>query len=218
MNVSLIGESSNLSKKLINVIGRNKVTTFGRSENADIQFDAEDFSIESIQRVFKENYEVYIFNIGFLQPKRIVDQTESEVIKSLSINALFIIKSCEYILNNNENARIFIIGSESGRKGSFDTSYFLSKAMLRAYVRQRALKKKDQQLILISPSTIEDSRMTSEREDRDVVDRYRREHPKGCFLYNDELVNYLTDIISNKSTYLTNCEIEINGGKFARMS
>ena len=43
---------------------------------------------------------------------------------------------------NNEgyrNARIIIMGSESGRKGSFDTTYFISKAMLRSYVRQRFL-------------------------------------------------------------------------------
>lgn len=216
--VALIGNSSILSKLIAKSLIDYSVFTFGRNEiESDIVFNAIDIETSTIKKVFKDFYDVYIFNIGVLIPKNIVEQNADEIYNSLSINAIFIIKSCEYILSNNKNARIFIVGSESGRKGSFDTTYFLAKSMLRAYVRQRMLKSPDQQLLLLSPSTIEDSKMTQERTDVERVNQYRQLHPKGRFLFCDEVVLYLSDIIKNPSTYLSNTEIEINGGKFSRM-
>ena len=164
MNIALVGASSLLSKCLINNLSRESITTYGR-QNADIIFDAENIETALIESLFDKDYDVYIFNLGYLQAKRIKDQSSSNIIKSLSINALFTIKSCEFIFDNNPKARIFIIGSESGKKGSFDTSYFLAKSMLRAYTKERKLSFEDQQLLLVSPSTIEDGKMTSSRSD-----------------------------------------------------
>jgi short-subunit dehydrogenase len=215
---ALIGCSSKLSQCLLGRLPNDSVITFGRKHSSpNIIFNAEDVSTSYIKSLFSSNYDNYIFNIGFLQAKNILEQTADEICTSMSINAIFIIKSCEHIFKTNSRARIFIIGSESGRKGSFDTTYFLSKAMLRSYVRQRSLNSPEQQLLLISPSTIEDSRMTEEREDKDRLSHYRDIHPKQRFLSSDELAGYIAEIITNPSTYLCNTEIEINGGKFARM-
>jgi NAD(P)-dependent dehydrogenase (short-subunit alcohol dehydrogenase family) len=123
----------------------------------------------------------------------------------------------EYILNNNTGARIVIIGSESGKKGSFDTVYFLSKCALRGYVRERKVGE-NQQIVLISPSTIEDSRMTQNRKDLDRLNSYKSSHPKKRFLYMEEIAKLLASLLLEQTSYITNCEIEINGGKFARMS
>ena len=216
--IALIGKGSKLSQCLVERFPLGSVVTFGREHSApNIIFNAEDISTSYIKSLFSSQYDSYIFNIGFLQAKNILEQSVDEIYSSMSINGLFIIKSCEYILNSNTKARIFIIGSESGRKGSFDTTYFLSKTMLRSYVRQRNLNYPEQQLLLISPSTIEDSRMTEERDDKDRLSHYRDTHPKKRFLLSDELAGYISEIISNPSTYLCNTEIEINGGKFTRM-
>jgi hypothetical protein len=219
VKVALIGNSSNLSKTIIKKLENHDVVTFGRDPMvSNVIFDAENIDTDYISMIFSESYDVYIFNIGYMQPKNIIDQTGVDIIKSITINAIFIVKACEYILMSNRKSRIFIIGSESGRKGSYDTSYFMGKSILRSYVRQRFLNYADQQLLLISPSTIEDSRMTQERKDMERVNYYRSSHPKNRFLMNEELSKYLVDIINNDSTYLCNTEIEINGGKFSRLN
>jgi short-subunit dehydrogenase len=217
MNIAVVGASSLVSQGIINEFRNESVTTYGRT-SADIFFDAENIETSNIEFLFKKNYDVYVFNLGFLQPKRIKDQSSSDVLKSLSINALFTIKSCEYIFENNLKARVFIIGSESGKKGSFDTSYFLSKSMLRAYTKERKLISENQQLLLVSPSTIEDGKMTSSRNDTKTLELYKKNHPKKRFLDSSEVANLLCDLIKSPSTYLCNTEIELNGGKFSRMA
>ena len=216
MNIAVIGASSLLSQELIRRLTDESVVTFGR-DKADVSFDAENIEKDNIEGLFSQPYDVYIFNLGFLQSKRILNQSSSMIFKSLSINALLTIRSCEYIFDINPKARVFIIGSESGKKGSFDTSYFLAKSMLRAYVKERRLAFKNQQLLLVSPSTIEDGRMTSSRSDLGTLESYKKNHPKNRFLYSFEVADLLYDLLKNSSTYLCNTEIELNGGKFSRM-
>lgn len=216
--VAIIGSSSYLSKEIKSELKDFLVTDFGRKvEYKKNRIDVTNISASYIEKVFFDNYDIYIFNLGLILPKNIVELSEKEIFNSLKINALFTICSCEHILRSNDNARIFIIGSESGRKGSYDTTYFLSKTMLRSYVKQRYLHSQEQQILLISPSTIGDSKMTLSRDDKERLDAYALEHPKGSFVSNKEISMYLSDIIKNESTYLSNTEIEINGGKFARM-
>ncbi|WP_295900297.1 SDR family oxidoreductase [uncultured Vibrio sp.] len=217
MKVAIFGASSRLSIELMNRLSELDVTSYGRSAG-DVFFDAEDISLLAMEKLFKSRQDVYIFNLGLLQGVRILDQTTDDMYKSLCVNALFSIKSCEYILKHNPNARIFIIGSESGKKGSYDTSYFLAKSMLRAYVKERKLSSPNQQLLLISPSTIEDGKMTTDRTDIELLSNYKEAHPKKRFLSSEEVSNFIYDIITNESTYLCNTEIELNGGKFARMA
>ena len=217
MKIAIIGSSSKLALGLVEQLKEHEITTYGRGK-ADVHFDAEDISDTAIKNLFNVNYDAYIFNIGFIQNKRILEQTKSQIIKSFCINALFTIKSSEYILQYNSVARIFIIGSESGKKGSFDTSYFLAKSMLRAYTTERRLSSPEQQLLLISPSTISDGKMTSNRTDYNNLTMYKKQHPKQRFLDSIEVSKIVSDIIINESTYLCNTEIELNGGKFARMN
>lgn len=216
--VAIIGSSSYLSKEIKNELTGFNVIEFGREVECNKnRIDVTNISSLYIKEIFSYNYNIYIFNLGLILPKNIIELSENEIFDSLKINALFTICSCEYILKSNNKARIFIIGSESGRKGSFDTTYFLSKTMLRSYVKQRYLLSPEQQILLVSPSTISDSKMTLSRDDKTRLENYALEHPKGCFVSNKEISRYLCDIIKNNSTYFSNTEIEINGGKFARM-
>ena len=92
--------------------------------------------------------------------------------------------------------------------------------MLYLFFFKNALKQRrvriNHQLLLISPSKVEDLGMTERRNDVERLDQYMKNHPKKRFI--NSMV--LTDLIVNifKSTkYLTNEEICIDGGKFSQM-
>ncbi|HHY0523989.1 TPA: SDR family oxidoreductase [Vibrio parahaemolyticus] len=212
----IIGSSSTISRELeLNLRENFRITMAGRGENKF--FDANEISNESIEKLFDKKYDKYIFNIGLIYPKRILNQTTDEITSSVNVNLLFIVKACEYILETNPNASIFIIGSESGKKGSFDTTYFLTKAALRAYVKERAISHPNQSIVLFSPSTIVDAGMTTRRQDKNRLDEYQREHPKQRFLTSQEVSRCISAFLSDEFSYISNTEIEINGGKFSRM-
>ncbi|MCG9629168.1 hypothetical protein L1D34_30835, partial [Vibrio mediterranei] len=180
-SIAIIGSSSNLSIKIKQMLIDFEIKLYGRKEEKPL--NVLNLSTENIiDELNISEHDIYIFNLGKIIPEKISTQTEEEIIESLKVNALFTIKASELILERNQSARIIIIGSESGRKGSFDTTYFLSKSMLRAYVKQRYLFSTEQQLVLISPSTISDSRMTMDREDKARLSEYESEHPKKRFI------------------------------------
>ena len=212
-NIILVGSSSILNNKL-KVLGHT-ISSFGR--NTTPKFDLTESFIESYYEVIPLDEKNYVINVGVLNKMNILDYSKEQAWSSINVNCLSIVRLCEYILKYNEYARIIIVGSESGRKGSYDTVYFLAKAAIRAYVRQRYLFYPDQQLILVSPSTIIDGGMTQRRKDKDRLDEYQYQHPKKKFLNMKDLAEMISSIINLNNTYLTNTEIEFNGGKFSRM-
>jgi len=109
-------------------------------------------------------FDRYLFAAGVLHQKKIQDQTEEEMLDSVKANFLGVVRRCEVIFDANPKARICVIGSESGFKGSFDMTYALSKAALHTYVEMKRLKPQ-QQLFAIAPPIISDSGMTERRDD-----------------------------------------------------
>lgn len=212
-NIILVGSSSSLKNNLKNF--GHTISSFGR--NTSPKFDLSDSFRKSIYKAIPLNETIYVINVGILNNMNILDYNEEEAWGSINVNCLAIVKLCEYILKHNVSARIIIIGSESGRKGSYDTVYFLAKSAIRAYVRQRYLFHPDQQLLLVSPSTIIDGGMTKRRKDTHRLAEYENQHPKKRFLSMKELAQIISAIINLDTTYLTNTEIEFNGGKFSRM-
>jgi hypothetical protein len=102
----------------------------------------------------------YLFCQGFLVPKTSDEQTKLEKEKSYYINYDSIALSIANIINCNPKARICVIGSESGYRGSYDDSYAKYKKWLHKYVEDKKLLTPYQQLVGISPTIIEDSKMT----------------------------------------------------------
>jgi NAD(P)-dependent dehydrogenase (short-subunit alcohol dehydrogenase family) len=216
--IAIYGSSSAISCELVKLCGGElDVINYSHSNHGDKWFDALDVSIESLVTSVDLTCEFYVFNLGLLRPKGILDQTTEEINESLSVNLIYIVKATEYIIERNSKAKIFVFGSESGKKGSFDTVYFLAKAALRAYVFERKLKSPDQQLVLFSPSTIEDAGMTLRRKDKGNLEYIKSMHPKNRFLKSLEFARIVYSFIVNDFSYITNTEIEVNGGKFARM-
>ena len=106
-------------------------------------------------------------------------QTFAETATSLAVNLTSVVRICEHLLTNNPRARIAVLGSESWR-GSYDTTYFLAKAALNAYVERRRLTSPDQQLVVVSPTIVMDSGMTQRRDDLDqVTERAERRRRVG---------------------------------------
>jgi len=218
MKVMLVGSSSKLSLSIADVVKKHghSVVMAGRN-GPDIIFDPFKSPIEDISTLVDDSIDAFIINQGLLYPKRITDQSISEIEKSFYVNLISIVRLCEVVLTKLDNVKIFIIGSESGKKGSFDTSYFLCKSGLRSYVRERKIRVPGQQIILFSPSTIHDSNMTSNRQDIDRLNANLEAHPKKRFVGNIEVAEIINDFLSCHFDYISNSEIEINGGKFARL-
>ena len=160
--------------------------------------------------------ERHLFCQGFLQPRSITVQTNEEIAKSFLVNAADIIKQCELIFASNDEARVCIIGSESGFSGSFDASYAASKAALHSYVETKKLRTSSQQIVCIAPSIISDAGMTIRRNDLDNLKRKEASHPKGRFLYCSEVAKLIHFLLYVDEGYLCNIVIRMNGGQHVR--
>ncbi len=211
--IGLIGSNQNFSNQL--ELNDYKVFQYGRNTNPSIDFNSSNIHEMIMKVINSEDIDRYIILSGFLQSKKITEQNREEINKSIFINSIGPILFSEYLLRNKPNARLIIIGSESGFKGSYDLTYGLSKSSIRMYVKQKKVKE-NQQILLISPSTIEDFGMTERREDKDRLSTYRQNHPKKRFLYSKELSTLIINLF-NSTNFLTNEEINLNGGKFSLM-
>lgn len=156
--------------------------------------------------------ERYLFCAGTLIGKPMAEMRHDEALSMLDLNFASTVRACEAILAANDRARICIIGSESGYRGSYDKIYAGSKAALHAYVETRAVGPQ-QQLVAISPGIIEDCGMTERRTDRAVLDARRAAHPKGRFLTAAEVAATVVFALYDSSVYLCNEVIRLHGGE-----
>ena len=121
MKTLLVGASNSISQHLC----RNEalaIRAIGLSCTGDDYYDARNLSLPYLESFFTADYECYVFLQGNLLPKRINDQSDAETYDSLKVNLLSIVKATELILESNPKARVFIVGSESGKKDSSRTS------------------------------------------------------------------------------------------------
>lgn len=217
MKVLLLGTNKPLTEQL-KLCGYS-VISIGRHTSPSIDFTSAGF-VQDFRRILSSkivaDVDKLIINSGFLQSTRITDQSHADIINSHLINCSSPVRAVEEFLNFNSNAEIVVIGSESGAKGSYDLSYALAKSALRMYVRERRLKT-FQRLVLLSPSTIEDFGMTVRRTDKNRLEQYRTDHPQHRFLSSAEVASTIHAIFTS-SSFLTNTEIELYGGKFTRMN
>ena len=127
------------------------VEQYGRNTKVKIDFTDEDID-KQIEFLLKQSKsDIFILLSGHLQSSDLIKQTQENRINSFLINSIGPVLFSEYILKKKTNARIIIIGSESGMKGSYDLTYALAKSSLRMYVRQKSIGI-NQQLLLLSPS------------------------------------------------------------------
>jgi len=222
MKVCLIGCSSEVIKSLKNELmlenNEFEFISVSRSVESDHHFDIHLNAKDIDASLVPTDCDFYVISLGLLYSKRISEQTQSERVLSVNVNLLAPVLISEMLLEKSERARIVILGSESGLKGSYDTTYFLTKAALSAYVRERQISYPSQTLNMISPSLIIDSKMTQSRSDLPNVFERLKSHPKKRGAYSGEVAKIIAFLIKGGDSYLSNEEIAINGGKFARMN
>lgn len=217
MKVCFIGCSSNV------------IATFkdGFTSDSEIEFidvcrnSKYNFEITSTDevpyKIVPTDCDFYIISLGYLIPRRILQQNKHELYSSVNINMLAPVLVSEWLLENNQFARIVIIGSESGSKGSFDTTYFICKAAVQAYVRERRISRPGQSINMVSPSTIIDTKMTQRRSDLADLEKQLVKLPKKRAAKCKEVANVIRFLYDGGDSYISNQNICVNGGKFARM-
>ena len=187
------GIHSNIAKSLLSIIFDDYVE-MGRDE---------------LPRLDAERY---FFCQGLLHGKRRVDQTEAEINNTYNVNYAYICKMCNIILEHNTNARICVMGSDSGITGSYDEVYADSKKLLHHYVETKILKR-NQQLVAVAPWIISDAGMTLRRNDMDNLSNLCRRHPKGRFITSMEVAETVRHLLYVDLGFITNTVVRMNGGK-----
>lgn len=155
--------------------------------------------------------ERFVFAAGLLLGKAVSEYQDGDMEAVMQANYYWPVRLCEQILAENPAARIVVLGSESGIKGSHDTVYAGAKAALHKYVETKKLKPY-QQLVCVAPSIVEDSGMTQRRQDLDNLERRRREHPKGRLLKAKEVARLIHFLLYVDRGYISGTTIVMNGG------
>lgn len=212
-NILITGGSTKISLYLKKLISR-KYKIYSPSKK-DWDLSNPNFDQNKINLI-KKCDKIYLFH-SILSNKEHLSKNYKEIYEQLNINLLSTINICEIALSNNKNVQVFILGSESGLKGSFDIVYALTKSSIHKYVEERKIFHKNQQLVCIAPSTIIDGKMTIKRKDKKNVKKSIRNNPKKRGLYSKEISKLIYDLSFNNTKYLSNTVIHVNGGKFSRM-
>lgn len=158
----------------------------------------------------------YLFCHGAIASRSIRDQSEKEIAESFFVNCARTIQLCDEIISHDKEARICIVGSESGFTWSFDGTYAASKAAIHRYVETKRLLHTQQQLVAIAPTIISDAGMTLRRTDKDRVATRAATHPKGRFLRSCEVAKLIHFLLYEDEGYISGVVIRMNGGEHTR--
>lgn len=158
----------------------------------------------------------HLFCQGVLTSKSIREQSRAEIAESFWANAAMTIRQCDLILGVNPEARICIVGSESGFAWSYDGAYAAAKAAVHRYVETKPGLRPDQQIVCLAPSIISDAGMTTRRADHDKLVSREASHPKGRFLICAEVARWIKFLLYEDTGYATGVVIRLNGGAHTR--
>ncbi len=114
--------------------------------------------------LWPQDCERFVLAAGILYQCQIQDLKIEEILSALSVNLINVMRLCEVILRTVPRARIVVIGSLSGREGSFDQLYAAAKAGVHCYVQTR-LVQPPQLLACVAPTIVSDAGMTLRRAD-----------------------------------------------------
>jgi NADP-dependent 3-hydroxy acid dehydrogenase YdfG len=208
--IGVTGVRTTIVQELLAIVPNEAVVSIGREPSDDVVVDlGAEFDVTAIPI----DLDRYVLAAGVLNPRPLAQQTFRETATSLAVNLTSVIRICEHVIINNPHARIAVIGSESWR-GSYDTSYFLSKVGINAYVENRRLAFPGQQLVVVSPTIIMDAGMTTRRSDLTRVRQRADESPQKRFLDSAEVAQLIHYCLYVNRGSLTNTVVSMNGGVF----
>jgi NAD(P)-dependent dehydrogenase (short-subunit alcohol dehydrogenase family) len=152
----------------------------------------------------------YFLCAGALAGKDALSLSDEEALEIFRVNYLDVVRFCEAVFNENPRAKICVMGSESGFKGSFDTVYGGTKAALHLYVQSKKLLHPEQHLVCVAPTVIEDTGMTQRRKDLDATLERGKTQKLGRWLKADEVARVARMALTEVS--LCNSVIRMTGG------
>ena len=211
--ILVTGGSSKIGKEFIKLLPKNIVINNPKRSEWDLSKNK--FNKKQLNLIKKSDKIVILHSK--LSSKSHLKKSLKDITNQICINLTSIIRICEIALNTNPKARIIILGSESGLKGSYDIIYALTKSSIHKYVEERKIKYKNQQLLCLAPSTISDGKMTLKRKDKKNVKKSININPKKRGIKSKEISIFIYKLLFEITDYVSNTTIHINGGKFSRM-
>ena len=211
--ILVTGSSSKIGKEFIKLLPKNIVINNPKRSEWDLSKNK--FNKKQLNLI--KNSDKIVILHSKLSSKSHLKKSLKDITDQICINLTSIIRICEIALSTNPKARIIILGSESGLKGSYDIIYALTKSSIHKYVEERKIKYKDQQLLCLAPSTISDGKMTLKRKDKKNVKKSININPKKRGINSKEISIFIYKLLFEITDYVSNTTIHINGGKFSRM-
>jgi NAD(P)-dependent dehydrogenase (short-subunit alcohol dehydrogenase family) len=156
----------------------------------------------------------FFFAQGHLTAQSAATMSSADMIAIAEANWLDVVEKCERVLAHNHTARICLMGSESGFKGSFNEVYANSKAALHHYVETKHLKWPQQQLVAVAPTVIEDTGMTQRRHDLDRIMKMGAARRRGHWLYAKDVARMVKFLLYEDSGAVCNTVVRMTGGNW----
>jgi NAD(P)-dependent dehydrogenase (short-subunit alcohol dehydrogenase family) len=152
----------------------------------------------------------YLICSGYLAGKALEDIDADELRDTWDVNFVSPARFCDRLFALNPAARVAIIGSESGIKGSFDMAYAGAKAAIHLYIQTKKLTG-DQVLVGIAPWIVGDAGMTMRRKDPALLDDLRSATRRGRFITAAEVASVAHTALFGPTPFISNSIIRLKG-------
>lgn len=172
----------------------------------------EDFFYGDRDWPLPSNADAYLFCQGYLAGKSAAEISKTDAYKTWMDNFGSIAADCDAILDANPKARICIITSYSGIKGSYDSVYAGAKAAMNLYIETKRLKYPGQQIVGIAPHIVSPSRMTDTRTDQEALTLRRENRRRQEWIAPEDVAKLAHFLLFCDSGNITNTIIPITGG------
>lgn len=215
--IIITGHTSSIAIALIETIKAKypdlKIIKVGRSPDSDVKINFFELSdMKKFVTLLENEKPHYLFlNHGVLHGKKLNSMSDNEIKETISCNMLSYLSTLE-VLPSLPHLRTVLMSSISAKAGSFATLYAASKAgvdlVLKNIIKDLPATSR---LNAVSPGIIADAKMTTVRQDKDVLAKKKEQTPTKEFTTSNEIaktVHYL--LFENDSINGEN--INVNGG------
>ncbi len=154
----------------------------------------------------------YLLCAGMLCGKPIGEMAAHDISETIRVNFSNVAAFCDELFEQNDTARVCVIGSASGINGSYDMAYAGAKAALHLYVETKRLRTAQQHLVCVAPAIIEDSGMTQRRTDLQPTLERGAKRRLGRWLHAEEIARIANFALNEPA--LCNTVINAQGGNW----
>lgn len=151
----------------------------------------------------------YLICSGYLAGMALLNITPKQYETTWRVNFIEPARFCDRLFAVNDTARVCLIGSESGFRGSYDMAYAGSKAALHLYVETKQLRTPQQRLVGIAPTIISDSGMTRRRTDHKALEARAAATRHGRWLTAREVAELALTALTALTPFWSNTVIRL---------